>query len=114
MKRMVEKMLHQFGTDAIVTTAAGSRIVRAIIQPTRSRARQTIEGDQTPLGQIPQGQYTYIGPAEPEIARTDRVEIGSLRLRFARVETVWDGNRPLYRWGLCYEEGGDDTWALKS
>lgn len=114
MRNMLEKMLRCYGTKAEILHGGAASPVRAIIQPTRSKAKRTMEGDHGPLGDIPQGQYTYIGPVGQPVAQGDYLLVGVLRLRFRRVETIFSGDEPLYHWGLCMEVGEEDTWALNS
>jgi hypothetical protein len=65
----------------------------------------------TPLGQLPGGQYLYIGPAEQEIAQGDQVSVGGNEYILRRVETYLDKNGPIYRWALCVRKGGEDDWG---
>ena len=66
----------------------------------------------TPLGQLPGGQYLYIGPAEQPIAQGDQVYVDDQGYVMRRVETYLDRNGPVYRWALCVRKGGVDKWGV--
>lgn len=85
--------------------------VRAFFMPTASRSWQNMEHVYTPLGETPRGQYNYIGPPEPVVEAGDTLEVGGRPYLIRRLEVIQDEKGPLYRWGLCVENGGPDGWG---
>lgn len=65
MQRMVEKILNTYGTAVTLHHGGTDYELRAFFQPVRSKSWQYLEGNYSPLGEIPRGQYVYIGPVEP-------------------------------------------------
>ncbi len=61
------------------------------------------------LGEIPQGQYVYIGPAFPVAAAGDILYCGGKRYELRRSELVRFRGKPLYCWGLCIEREGEQV-----
>ena len=111
MRRMVEKILQQYGTELILNE--GTKI-RGFFQPVLSRSFQNMVSMETPLGEIPRGQYVYIGSAAQAVAVGDILQVGAQSYVFRRVEPYDYGGSPAYIWGLCVEKGVLDTWGSQS
>jgi hypothetical protein len=111
MKQMLERIMNRYGTRIRWTHGVESREFRAFFQPVRSKSWQYLEGDYSPLGEIPRGQYVYIGPAEPGAEAGDTITVEGKAYWIRRSEQILDGNGPVYCWGMCVEKGGEDTWG---
>lgn len=111
MRRMISKILNYYGTPAVVKRGKTEAEVRVFFQPSASKSWVAMNPIMSPLGQIPGGQYLYIGPAEQEIAAGDRVDVGGNAYIFRRCEAYCDSDGPVYWWGLCVQKGGEDTWG---
>lgn len=61
----------------------------------------------TPLGEIPQGQYIYIGSASEPACEGDVILLADRRYGLRRVEKIRCGEEVAYLWGICIEEGND-------
>ena len=108
MRQIIDKILNCYGLSMLLPRINGE--VKGFLQPVTSGSKKT-QRDICPLGQVPEGQYTYIGPAEPEIEVGDELEFGGKVYLFRKVETMNDPQGPVYCWGLCIEKGGEDTWG---
>lgn len=111
MRQMMDKILRKYGIPAVVVHQEEEKQVRIFFQPSRSRTWQSMEPVVSPLGQIPSGQYLYIGPAEQEIAQEDEVRVAGEVYILRRAEVYRDWNGPVYHWGLCVQKGGEDNWG---
>ena len=111
MRQMVEKILETYGIAAKLQKEDGAFVMRIFFQPVRSKSWQYLEGNYSPLGEIPRGQYVYIGPVEPAAASGDTLIINTKAYWLRRTELILDANGPVYCWGLCVEKGGEDTWG---
>lgn len=111
MRKTLERILSKYGVTLILHHQGLSCPVRAFFTPTASRSWQNMEHVYTPLGETPRGQYNYIGPAEPAAEMGDVLEVGGREYLLRRLEVIQDDNGPVYRWGLCVENGGPDTWG---
>lgn len=111
MRSMVDKILQSYGTAVQLQKGTGSYGIRAFFQPVRSKSWQYLEGDYSPLGEIPRGQYVYIGPVEPAAEAGDTVCVGDKAYWLRRTELIRDAQGPVYCWGICVEKGGEDTWG---
>ena len=110
MQRMIGKILNTYGVT-IKRTDAANVTYRGFFQPVRSKSWQYLEGNYSPLGEVPRGQYVYIGPAEQEVAVGETLEVGGRDYMIRRVEPVYYGETVAYCWGMCVEKGGEDTWG---
>lgn len=111
---MVEKILNTYGMAVTLSRDGTAYDVRAFFQPVRSKSWQYLEGNYSPLGEIPRGQYVYIGPVEPAAEAGDTVTVGEKSYWLRRSELIRDANGPVYCWGICVEKGGEDNWGKQS
>lgn len=112
MKRMIDKILRQYGTPARVHHGSEVVSLRIFFQPSMSKSWDSMNPIVTPLGQLPGGQYLYIGPAEQEVAQGDLIYVDGSGYVVRRAETYYYGNGPVYRWALCVRKGSDEKWNL--
>lgn len=111
MQQMVGKILETYGSAVTLQREENSFAIRAFFQPVRSKSWQYLEGNYSPLGEIPRGQYVYIGPVEPKAEAGDTLIVDDKSYWLRRTELVRDSNGPVYCWGMCVEKGGEDTWG---
>lgn len=111
MREMIEKILLAYGSALHLQQADGNHEIRAFFQPVRSKSWQYLEGNYSPLGEIPRGQYVYLGPVSPEAQAGDTLLVGGKAYWLRRTELIRDESGPVYCWGLCVEKGGEDTWG---
>lgn len=111
MQQMVGKILETYGTAVTLQQSGNALAIRAFFQPVRSKSWQYLEGNYSPLGEIPRGQYVYIGPVEPQAQAGDTVKVDGKSYWLRRTELVRDCEGPVYCWGICVEKGGEDTWG---
>lgn len=111
MRRMLERILAQYGSEMTLHGAEGERRVRAFLQPVTAKgleaARRTIQE----LGEIPEERYLYIGPAQEALHEDDGIVFQAERYRVCRVQTLVVADEALYVWALVKKEGGDDPWT---
>ena len=108
---MIDKILSCYGTLVALQRGDMQQEIRAFFQPVRSKSWQYLEGNYSPLGEVPRGQYVYIGPAGQVIDVGETLEVGGKEYMVRRVEPVYYGEEIAYFWGMCVEKGGEDTWG---
>ena len=111
MQQMVGKILETYGSAMTLQQDETSFAIRAFFQPVRSKSWQYLEGNYSPLGEIPRGQYVYIGPIEPEAKVGDVLTVAGKDYWLRRTELICDRDGPVYCWGMCVEKGGEDNWG---
>lgn len=112
MKRMLARVLKQYGVPAVLEHEGQAVCLRIFFQPSMSKSWDSMNPIVTPLGQLPGGQYLYIGPADQCIAQGDMVSVGGQDYIMRRTETYLDGKGPVYHWALCVRKGGDEQWDI--
>lgn len=114
MRKMADGIFRQYGTKMQLTISGTVTQVRGFFQPVRSKSWQSMVNVATPLGEIPRGQYVYIGPADTAVSIGDLLEVSGKSFLFRRVEPYYYGDDVVYIWGLCVEKGVNDTWGSQS
>ena len=114
MRRTVEKVLSQHGTDLTIVSGLEQKTVRGFFRAVNSKSWQSMESEATLLGEITRGQYAYIGPVAVAVREGDTLTLGEKTYLFRRVEPYYYGNEAIYNWGLCVEKGVNDTWGSQS
>ena len=109
MQQMIGKILNTYGVS--ITRKQEGVTYRGFFQPVRSKSWQYLEGNYSPLGEVPRGQYVYIGPAEQQLSVGETLEVGGKDYMVRRLEPVYYGEEAAYLWGMCVEKGGEDTWG---
>ena len=108
MREKMEQILQRHGITLEVWHDGQANLVKAFFQPVITRIAREIS---TPLGMAPQGKYHYFGPAEQEIAVGDEILLGGMNYFIVRAEEVRDEQGVVYRWAVCKQRGGRDTWV---
>ena len=114
MRNMVSTILRQHGTQMTLTRDGAAVAVRGFFQPVRSKSWQSLVPHETPLGEMPRRQYIYIGPADVEASEGNTLTVGEKSYLLLRVETYRYGDEVVYTWGMCMENGADDTQESQS
>lgn len=107
---MIDSVLNGYGST--VTKGQGQAQVsfRAFLQPVTTKSWQNMQRVFGPLGEIPMGQYLFLGPAEQAIAAGDCLQCNQLDFIVRRADTILIGDEAVYIWGLCVQKGAEDTW----
>lgn len=108
MRELMQTVLNRHGITVELWHEGKSSLVKAFFQPVIARIAREIS---TPLGMAPQGKYHYFGPAEQVIAVGDEIVLGGMNYFVVRAEEVRDGQGIVYRWAVCKQRGGKDTWV---
>ena len=111
MDDMILGILDSYGSDLMLYQNGRGYNLRAFFRPVQSKSWSYLEGEYSPLGEIPRGQYVYIGPAEPMAEVGAEIRINYTFYRVRRSEVIMGFTGPLYCWAMCVEKGGDDTWG---
>lgn len=110
MRRMVEKLLKQYGTE--LTVQGGQ--VRALFQPVTGKLERLAAPEVGPLGAATKNRYIYIGPVEPELREDMEVTAGEKHCVVRSVHLIAGDNGPVYCWALCVEKGRENGWNSNS
>ena len=80
MRRTVEKVLSQHGTDLTIVSGLEQKTVRGFFRAVNSKSWQSMESEATLLGEITRGQYVYMGPVSGAVKEGDTPEVLQRRI----------------------------------
>ena len=110
MRSIIERVIRDYGSTVVAVRGEERTTFRAFLQLVTSKSWQNMERAIGPLGEIPRGQYLYLGPADQPIAQADYLQCGDRKFLVRRAEALLFQDEPVYVWGLLVEKGGDDPW----
>lgn len=108
MRRMVEKILRQYGTSVEYR----GQTVRAFFQPVTGKLERLALAQQEVPGRENKKRYVYIGPVEPVPCEDELLDVGGTSYRIRSVQHIYGGGEPVYIWAMCVEKGGEDDWGM--
>lgn len=111
MREIIEGILQSYGSTVEAVLGESAQSCRAFLQPVTSKSWQNMEHVFGPLGEIPRGQYLYIGPVAQDILSAEYLRCHGTDYLVRRADTLLMGDEPLYIWGLCVKKGGEDPWS---
>ena len=111
MHRTIDEIFHTYGVEIQRKQADKVHCFRGFFQPVRSKSWQYLEGNYSPLGEVPRGQFVYMGPADLKLNVGATLCVGGKDYMLRRIEPVYCGNEIAYHWGMCVEKGGEDNWG---
>jgi len=111
MQHKIRKILDTYGVEMVLKDEIISMTFHGFFQPVRSKSWQYMEGNYSPLGEVPRGQYVYIGPASLHLKAGNTLIVGGAEYMVRRLEPVYYGEEIAYYWGMCVEKGGEDNWG---
>ena len=88
----------------------GEWSVRAVLEPVTSLSWQNMRRQMRALGQVPQGQFLYLG--EADISQVPLVRKGETLFAVRRCEEISLGGKRLFYWGLCVPAGKEEAWSV--
>lgn len=100
LEREFARILNRYGQIVRVYNKkeAKSVTLRAFVQPMRERGtEQTVP---SPLGQVKQDRFVYLGPAETALDENCRVELGSEQFRVHAAHPIRVGDRVSHWWAV--------------
>lgn len=110
MRRMVEKLLAQYGMEILVE----GRAVRAVFQPMTGKLERLAVHQAGPLGSEGWLRYVYIGPVEPELRDGMALEAAGKGYWVRAAGWIQGSDGPCYSWAMCVEKGREEPWGVNS
>ena len=110
MRRMVEKLLEQYGTQILVEGKA----LRAVFQPMTGKLERLAVDSPGPLGLEGRLRYVYIGPVEPELREGMTLQVAGKDYRGRTAGAIPGSDGPVYTWAMCVEKGREEPWGASA
>lgn len=109
MRGLVTDLLRRWGGEVEVIFPDSTESERAVLEPTASTSWQNMRRTMRDLGEVPAGQFLYIGPVNISgaafLRRRGRVYLPR------RCEEISLGGKVLFYWGLCVPAGEEAAWT---
>lgn len=109
MKALVKKLIASYGSALTLVIDGTSIETRAIFQPVTSKSWQNMERMIPSAGEIPRGQFLFIGSIEPTLHAADRIEFDKRVFIVRRADRIFYRDDALFVWALCVEGGASAT-----
>lgn len=107
-QKLITQIIRRYGTPILHYSDSQTTSYFAIFQPVTSRSWQNMERMIPPAGEIPRGQYLYIGPVSEELNNGDRLRFDGRNYIVRRADRLFFKDEALFVWGLCVEGGVDE------
>lgn len=111
MEELIGRIISKYGTPMEVQKDGKWATFRAFLQPFTTKAKQNMLKEVSPLGEIPGGQYVFIGPVDA-VAEGDTLRLKGEKYLVRRLDKVYYTDQAVYCWGLCSRKGEEDTWGM--
>lgn len=111
MKALIASLLTRYGCKTQVVFQNTAVSVSAFLQPITSKSWQNMERIIPTGGEVPHGQYLYIGPPDTDITLAEHIVSDGKIYLVRRADTIVFQDERLYVWGLCVEGGREDPWT---
>ena len=79
MKRRIAALIRRYGSSVQAVFPDRTEIVRAFLQPVTSRSWQNMDHMIPTGGEVPRGQFLYIGPPELDIRGAEHLYLAGDR-----------------------------------
>ena len=96
MRETVSWILEAYGQTVTATVDGEEQTWRAFVQPVL-RERSAEERAYTPIGDVDERQWLYIGPADRPLERGERLQWGGKALVVRESAVVYGGTEIIYR-----------------
>ncbi|MDR0889257.1 MAG: hypothetical protein LBM28_01245 [Oscillospiraceae bacterium] len=110
MKALIGALIAQYGCTIEIVSSSESTSVTGFLQPVTSKSWQNMDRVIASGGEIPRGQYLYIGPPDVDITGAEHLSYDGKNYLVRRADAITFQNERLYIWGLCVERGREDPW----
>ena len=108
MRNPVTELLGRWGGMVEVVGTESTEKCCAVLEPVTSTSWQNMRRQMGDLGQIPTGQFLYVGPKD--ISGAAFLKRRGKAFLPRRCEEVSLGGQVLFYWGLCVPGGEEAAW----
>ena len=108
MKNLLLRSLEQWGSELTAVFAEKTSTLRCIFQPVTSRSLQNMRRQVKDLGQLPQGQFEYLGAED--ISQVEYLERDGWIYIPRHCEPIYLSGEILCYWGLAAPAGEESAW----
>lgn len=107
MKDVIKRLIEVYGNDMTIRSDSVETQTRAFFQLVTSKSWQNMERMIPSIGEVPRGQFLYLGPTEVQLKAYDSIKIDGRTFLVRRADAIWYRSDRIFIWGLCVEGGGE-------
>ena len=105
MKKLIAGLIAQYGNDVVITHGEEIYRTKAFLQLVTSKSWQNMERMIPTIGEVPRGQFLYLGSPEIPLNGYDSIETDGRVFIVRRADAILYRSNRLFVWGLCVEGG---------
>lgn len=105
MKELIARLISTYGNQMQITTGKVRHNVTAFLQLVTSKSWQNMERMIPTVGEIPRGQFLYLGPPELMLCGYDTILMDERQFIVRRADAILYRSERIFVWGLCVEGG---------
>lgn len=105
MKHLIESLIRQYGNDVRITHGDQTYDTKAFFQLVTSKSWQNMERMIPSIGEVPRGQFLYLGLPDVALSGYDSIELDGRLFIVRRADAILYQSKRLFIWGLCVEGG---------
>ena len=110
MKELITRLIERYGNEVTITANRVEHKAKAFLQLVTSKSWQNMERMLPTAGEVPRGQFLYLGPADVPLSGYDTIEMDGRIFIVRRADPIVYRSERIFIWGLCVEGGGVDPW----
>ncbi len=107
MKELISRLIDRYGNDVEVTSGGITTQVHAFLQLVTSKSWQNMERMVPTIGEVPRGQFLYLGPPHIKLSGYDQITMDGRSFIVRRADAILYQSERIFIWGLCVEGGAD-------
>ncbi len=105
MKEVIARLIDAYGNDLTVTADGVETQTRAFLQLVTSKSWQNMERMIPSVGEVPRGQYLYLGSPDIPLKAYDSIVMDGRSFLVRRADAILHQSERIFIWGLCVEGG---------
>ncbi len=105
MKDLIASLIDTYGNDVRITHDSNVYNTRAFLQLVTSKSWQNMERMVPSIGEVPRGQFLYLGLPDIPLVGYDSIEMDGRLFIVRRADAILYRSKRLFIWGLCVEGG---------
>lgn len=106
MKNVINRLIEVYGNDMTIRSDGVETQTKAFFQLVTSKSWQNMERMIPTIGEVPRGQYLYLGPTDVPLKAYDGIKIDGRTFLVRRADAILYRSEQIFIWGLCVEGGG--------
>jgi len=105
MKDVIASLIEAYGNRVVITCGENVYNTKVFLQLVTSKSWQNMERMVPSIGEVPRGQFLYLGPPDIPLGGYNSIEMDGRLFIVRRADAILYQSERLFIWGLCVEGG---------